>query len=114
MDLNDKASESPDVHLIRDAQYSAYRLESTELTPADEISEEDEFPQFGDFLETSLSEDGEGPPMYVECPQDVARQLVEFDIGEGDWFRIGEAVKVDGEWSVDVSEGADRAGDEDS
>lgn len=112
MDLNDKAQETPDIDLIRDAQYSAFRLVSTELTPADELTGEDDFPQFGDFAECEIP-DGDGgtaaEEVYVEVPQDLAAQLVELGIGEGDEFRVGEVTKVDGEWAVDVKAGSEKS-----
>lgn len=114
MDIADKAEQSPDVHRIRDAQFSAFKLLDTELVPANDITPEDQFPEFGDFLQTAVSEDSSGPPLYVECPEDLARGLMEIDIEPGDWFRIGEAQKIDGRWSVDVTAGSDRTGDEKS
>lgn len=110
MDLNDKAKETPDIDLLRDAQYSGYRLVSTELTPADELTDEGEFPQFGDFLQVALPDGSDSPPVkWIECPQGLAQALVELDLGDGDEFRIEAATKVDGEWQVTVEPGAEKS-----
>lgn len=111
MKIGDKAKESPDVYLIRDAQYSAYRLVSDDLAPADEVTDEGEFPQYGDFAICDLP-DGDGGfagKIYVEVPQDLAAGMVELGIEPGDEFRIGEATKVDGEWQVTVEPGAEKS-----
>lgn len=106
MDLNDKAEESPDVTLIGDAQYSGYRLRDTELKPADELTDEDEFPEYGDFLPVG---GGDFPEMWIECPQSLAQGLVELDLEPGDEFRITEAVKRNGTWDVTVEPGAEKS-----
>lgn len=108
--LEEKAQETPEVRLARDSAYSAYRLESTELTDADELSDEGEFPQFGEFAECEIPSNGDSTAeVYVEVPQNLAAQLVEAGIGEGDEFRIGEVSKVDGEWQYDVKAGAEKS-----
>lgn len=107
MDINDKAVETPDVMLMRDAQYSGFILEDTELAEADDITAEGEFPEFGEFLECSVTEGGRS--VFVECPQSLAAGLVELEIAAGDGFRIGEAVKRDGAWDVDVSAGVEKS-----
>lgn len=107
MDLNDKAAQSPDIRLVRDAQYSAYRLVSTELVPADEISDEGEFPQYGDFVRCEIP-DSEAE-VLVEVPQNLARQLVDMGIGAGDEFRVEGAAKVDGEWQVTAKAGPEKS-----
>lgn len=105
--LEDKATESPTIDLLRDAQYSGFYLADDELVSADELSDEDEFPQYGDFLPVRTRDDDEQPVMYVECPQGLAQELVETGIEPGDGFRIDRAQKVDGVWNVDVSEGVE-------
>jgi hypothetical protein len=112
--LSDKAAESPDVELIRDAQYSAWRLADDELVAADELTDEGEFPKYGDYLPVYVSDDDDAEPLYIECPQGLASALLEAGIEVGEWFRIGEARKVDGAWQVDVTEGAERADSEKS
>jgi hypothetical protein len=106
MKIGDKAAESPEVSLSRDSP-GAYRLKDDELTAADEITAEGEFPKYGDFLSVSRlrnGKDGVEPAeeQFVECPQSLAQQLVEIGVSIGDDFRILSASKVDGEWQIDV------------
>lgn len=111
MKLGDKAEQSDrdEVRLARDS-VGAYRLESDELVPADEISADDEFPQYGDFLATRelrqvAGEVEVGEKVLVEVPGQLAKQLVEQDIGEGDGFRIQSVRKnAAGEWEYGTSE----------
>lgn len=109
MNIDDKATESPDVRLMYDAQHSGYRLLSTELVPADEITDEDEFPEFGDFLSVALPGSGDESQLYVECPQSLAAGLVGLEVEDGDEFRVEAASKVDGEWQVEVTAGAKKS-----
>ena len=111
MKLGDKAEQSDrdEVRLARDS-VGAYRLESDELVPADEISGEDEFPQYGEFLATRelrqvAGEVEVGESVLVEVPGQLAKQLVEAGIGEGDGFRIQSVRKnAAGEWEYGTSE----------
>jgi hypothetical protein len=111
MKLGDKAEQSDrdEVRLARDS-VGAYRLESDELVPADEISADDEFPKYGDFLATRelRQVSGEvqvGEKVLVEVPGALAKQLVEHGIGEGDGFRIQSVRKnAAGEWEYGTSE----------
>lgn len=110
MKLGDKAeqSEQDEVRLARDSN-GLYRLESEELVPADEISDEDEFPKYGDFLScrttTGGAEASWNTPVLVECPGSLAKQLVEMEVEEGDGFRINSARKnASGEWEYSTSE----------
>jgi len=111
MKLGDKAEQSDrdEIRLARDS-VGAYRLESDELVPAGEISGEDEFPQYGDFLATRelrqvAGEVEVGENVLVEVPGQLAKQLVEQGIGEGDGFRIQSVRKnAAGEWEYGTSE----------
>lgn len=100
--LDDKAQGSPEVTLAKQSAPGLYQLEELELYEADDITEEGEFPQFGDFLKVNRPHGGEE---WVECPADLARWLVEeIDAETGEWFRILSAQKVDGEWELEIEE----------
>lgn len=111
MKLGDKAEQSDrdEVRLARDS-VGAYRLESDELVPAAEISDEDEFPKYGDFLATrelrQVSGQVEvGDKVLVEVPGALAKQLVAQEIEPGDAFRIQSVRKnAAGEWEYGTSE----------
>lgn len=111
MKLGDKAEQSDrdEVRLARDS-VGAYRLESEELIEADEISGEDEFPKYGDFLvcrelRQVAGEVEIGDKVLVEVPGQLAKQLVEQNITEGDGFRIQSVRKnAAGEWEYGTSE----------
>lgn len=99
-DLEEKAQETPEVSLARQSAPGAYRLEDTELIEADSLTGEGEFPEFGEFVETTNSS---GETEYVEVPQDLAAQLVEHEIGTGDHFRIVQVSKIDGSWEYEIA-----------
>jgi hypothetical protein len=103
--IDDKAEavDSPDVHLVRDSAPGLYRLETIDLTPADELGN-DEFPRYGDFVECT---DSRMETCYVEVPGALAKFLANY-IEVGDWFRIVSVSKTaDGEWRYDVDEEPD-------
>lgn len=107
--LEDKAAESPEVDLARQSAPGAYVLESLDLVDADDLTPEGEFPQFGDFLEVT----GTAGEQYIECPQDLARQLVEdLDADVGTAFRILDVTKIDGSWSYEIEGLDDEAAEE--
>jgi hypothetical protein len=114
MDLNDKAAESPDVTLAGDLVESEYELVETELTPADELTEPGEFPQYGDFLkvvEWSPYDGTERGETYVEVTQRLAQWLVE-NVDEGDHWQVDRTWKENGERLYEVTAVAgDEAGD---
>lgn len=108
MNIKDKAesSDSREVRLARDS-IGVYRLESEELTAADEISSDDEFPKYGDFLDVitakSTSPPQVGPELWVECPGELAATIIELELAVGDWFRIQSVRKdANGEWTYSV------------
>lgn len=109
MKLAEKAESSPDVSLARQSAPGVYRLTTDDLVSADELTDEGEFPEFGDFLEvekargTSAEDASWGPSQFIECPQGLARWLVE-NIDVGDGFRVVSVQKVDGEWQYDCDE----------
>jgi len=111
MKLGDKAEQSDrdEIRLARDS-VGAYQLESDELVSADEISGEDDFPQYGDFLACRelrqvAGEVELGEKILVEVPGQLAKQLVEQGISEGDGFRIQSVRKnATGEWEYGTSE----------
>lgn len=102
MKLGEKAeqAEQPDVKLARDSAPGLYVLQTDELTEADEITAEGEFPQYGDFLEVGRpNAEGEAERSeFIECPAGLARWLVEEEIEIGDSFRVLDVWKDDGSW----------------
>lgn len=109
--LGDKAdrADQDEIRLARDS-VGAYRLEDDELIGADEISREDEFPKYGDFLVTRelrqvAGEVELGEDVLVEVPGQLAQQLVAMEIEPGDCFRIQSVRKnAQNEWEYGVSE----------
>lgn len=69
-DLRDKAAGSVDAERAADLD-GRYRVESTALYDADDVTAEGEYPEYGEWLALA---DGEG---YVECPRGLAAVLVE-------------------------------------
>lgn len=69
-DLRDKASGSVDATRASDLD-GEYRIESTALYDADDVTPAGEYPEYGDWLR--LVDDGG----YVECPRGLAAVLVE-------------------------------------
>ena len=107
--IDDKAeaADQPDVDLARQSAPGLYRLESRDLTPADEIGT-DEFPQYGDFLPVDTVNGWQ----YIECPANLAKWLVEEGVETGDAFRIVSVRKVDGEWKYDADSEPDNVPDD--
>lgn len=108
MKLGDKSKKAdrPEVRLPRDSM-GLYTLQSLEYVDADEISDEGEFPKFGDFLECMTTTGGADPEwnveVFVNCPLGLEEQLMELGIDDGDAFRIQQVSKnADGEWSYVV------------
>lgn len=99
MKIGDKAEQAdqPDVLLVRDSAPGLYRLETDELTDADELGT-DEFPRYGDFVECV---DSRLEKCYVEVPSALAQFLAaQTEVGE--WFRIVTVNKTaEGEWMYD-------------
>jgi hypothetical protein len=65
-----------------------------ELVPADELTPDGEFPQYGDFLHVGT----ESGTQWIECPRALAAWIVDTGLSIGDGFRIRTVTKVDGEW----------------
>lgn len=96
-DLNDQAESSDgdyrDIVLSRNAT-GGWHLNDNELVDSDEIRETDEFPEHGSFLDvnpvtgTDEIEVHEDEDTWLECPQNLAKALVELDISEGTAFRV--------------------------
>ena len=106
MKIGDKAeaSDQPDVKLARQSAPGAYRLETDELKPADEVTPEGQFPEYGDFLKVAKPTGGSNQfenheEMFIECPADLARWLVEESVEIGEHFRVLDVWKDNGEWS---------------
>jgi len=106
--LGDKAQEQPDVTLAGDLIESAYSLPDADadLVAADELTAEDEFPKYGDFLEVEERSPYDGTDRgttHVEVPQSLAAWLVDaIAEPESDWWQVVESRKVDGEWQFSV------------
>lgn len=104
MNLEEKAEETPTVVLAGSLTESQYRLETTELVGASELTPEDDFPKFGDFLEVSERSPIDKTPrgtVYVEIPGGLARWLVE-NVETGDWWAVrGSEKGEDGTWRFD-------------
>jgi len=97
MKIGDKAEQAdqPNVLLVRDSAPGLYRLETDELTNADDLGT-DEFPRYGDFVKCS---DSRLEECYVEVPSALA-QFLDGTVEVGEWFRIVSVNKTaDGEWT---------------
>jgi len=103
--FEDKAQSSRPVLRAAEAA-GAYRLDDAdELTPASEIGDPDEFPQYGDFADvTEVGMDGSThEAVWLETPSDLAAGLLEAGIGEGELFVVRHPDKDDrGNWSFTV------------
>lgn len=80
---------------------------SEELTAADDLTPEGQFPKYGDFLEVETTTGGSDPAWnrtrYIECPEALAEWLVEnIEDAKELGFRIVSVKKVDGRWQYDV------------
>lgn len=111
MKIGDKAqmADQDEIRLARDSM-GLYKLESDQLVEADDLSPEGEFPEYGDFLEAVTTTGGANPswntPVFVECPGNLAKQLVDMGlVEEGAAFRINSVRKnASGSWEYSVSE----------
>jgi len=103
--LRDHAKKAEtEVRTVSNAEGHTYRIESDELLEADEIGD-DEFPQYGQWLETTDRPEGT-KTVYLETPAVLAKRLVDevahnADL-EGRLFTLTDAEKVDGRWEVDL------------
>lgn len=103
MNLKDKAKDRPEVQLARQSAPGAYRMLTTELVSAEDLTPEGEFPEYGDFLQVGRV--GTDATQYIECPAALARYLVnDLEAAEGDQFRIESVTKIDGEWQYTCHE----------
>lgn len=104
MNIDEKAETSPDIDLARQSAPGAYVLRSRELESADDLTDEDKFPEYGDFLPVWKAKQGgngsieKGAERFIECPADLARWLVENELQIDDSFRVVANRKIDGEW----------------
>jgi len=108
MKLGDKSerADRPEVRLPRDS-VGIYTLQSLEYWAADEISDEGEFPKYGDFLKCRTTTGGADPEwdveVFVSCPLGLEEELLEMEVEDGDTFRIQQVSKnADGEWQYHV------------
>lgn len=106
--LQDKAdAANSDEVLLANESMGLYKLKSLELTPADDVTPEGEFPEYGDFAEVETSNGGRNPSWdetaFVEVPGSLAEMLVDRDVEPGDVFRILQVTKdASGEWVYEL------------
>jgi len=108
-DLADKAESGPDVTLAPDLLEGQYSYEDTELIGADELTDEGEFPQYGEFLpvdERSPYDGGFREQTHIQVPTALAKWLIE-NTKPGDWWQVTEAKKVGGRWQIEASNVSD-------
>lgn len=107
MKLSEKAEEPPDVTAQVDELMETYYQfvdEDPELVDCDEITPEDDFPIYGDFLEVRKKSPvdgtfrGEG---WILVTTKLAKWLVENDVTSSDWWVVKDVEKIDGEWTYD-------------
>jgi len=105
MKLSDKAAaaDQPEVKLNDQTAPGVYQfnLHGDELVDCDEITEEGQFPIYGDFLPTLSPTGGRDPfaeheEVFIECPAQLAVWLVEEEVDVGDYFRVNRVWKEDG------------------
>lgn len=105
MDIAEKAETARAVVRAGESVGSRYRLEDTELVEAAAIGDSESFPKYGEFLDV-VAVDIQGAalgPRWLECPADLARELVDLDVDVGEPFVIDAADKTDdGAWSFEV------------
>lgn len=95
--------DSLDVDLVRDQTGKAYEIVTAAAFDADEVGQQDGFPEYGTFLKCRDSRDD---GVWVELPADLETKLVEEEKGEegrdtleGAVFRVVQVQKsVDGNW----------------
>ena len=107
MDLRDRAEGGgTEIVLASDLpQEPQAEIVTGHLRPADELTPEGEFPQFGQFLEVRVNGDEES--RFWECPSSLASAIVEL-VGDepvkGALVKVDEAVKTtSGEWRYVVA-----------
>lgn len=90
----DDGNDNREIVLSRNA-VGAWQLNNSELTDSDEIRGEDSFPEHGSFLDVNPVSRGsdeysvrENEDTWLECPNNLAKALVELDIEPEDAFRI--------------------------
>lgn len=104
--LEDKAEQADnEAYRVPEAAEASgrFRIESMELTSADEIGT-DQFPQFGDWLPVTRVVDGlDHGECHLECPGALARSLIDAGAEVGTSFGVETASKNrDGEWTVEI------------
>jgi len=107
MDIADKAETARDVVRAGESPGVRYRITDTELTEAAAIGDAESFPRYGEFLAVVAVDDAGAAlgPRWLECPADLARELVDLGIDAGDIVVIEDATKTDdGAWSFRVSD----------
>lgn len=108
MDLSDRAAGggAPDVVLAADQPHRPEgELLDAELTPADELTAEDQFPEFGMFIPVRAG----GTEEWWEVPQSLAEEVMEkaeeFEAEALPGLRVDvvEVVKTaSGEWRYEI------------
>ena len=112
--LEDKADSGggPEVVLASDAA-GVYRLRDDQLTSHENIRPNDDFPKYGEFLETVQVRAANGSwtddkSTWLECPARLAGILVEKSVNAGDVFAVSEPTKgPGGNWQFTVQKPED-------
>lgn len=105
--FDEKASETTaqDIRAAGDSR-GRYELVVAGLVPAEDIGN-DEFPQYGDWLEVEPLDGGPEEELmdetFIECPGSLAKWLASNDLDEGDRFEIRSVRKgAGGRWTYSV------------
>jgi len=107
--LKDKADSGDNAEVVLASDVAGvYRLRDTELTSHENIRDTDDFPQYGEFLNTVKvravdDEWSEGKNAWVECPASLAGDLVDRSVDPGDVFAVSSPTKgPGGNWQFTV------------
>lgn len=98
--LEDIADDTGDVYLARNLAGMAFRLDSRETVPCDQIGTDD-FPAYGDFIPVGCWHPPEAEfvdECYVEASTQLAKTIVDLGLEAGDTFKVEEVTKSDGQF----------------
>jgi len=99
-ELREKASQGPQATRMQDVdEGDEFIVENPALYGPDEVSDSDDYPQYGDWL--SLVEDG-----FLECPRALAQSVVDAvdyrDVGFPMSVTFVHVQLADDEWRVEI------------
>ena len=108
--LDEKAENDDGIEvLLASDAAGVYRLQDDELTSHENIREDGDFPQYGEFLACNKvrAADGEfidGEDVWLECPGALAEGLVHRQVEPAEVFAVAEPQKsMGGRWSFSVT-----------